>query len=65
MNARLETAMQHWRFVAPLLQPALNEKEYADLVCSIISDNNYISGAYFTAYEVDNGPIEVSLIYQS
>lgn len=32
MNARLETAMQHWRFVAPLLQPARNDQEYADLV---------------------------------
>ena len=32
MNARLETAMQHWNFVAPLLQPARNEQEYADLV---------------------------------
>lgn len=32
MNARLKTAMQHWSYVAPLLQPAHNEKEYADLV---------------------------------
>lgn len=32
MNARLETAMQHWRFVAPLLQPARNAQEYDDLV---------------------------------
>lgn len=32
MNARLESAMQHWSFVAPLLQPARNEQEYADLV---------------------------------
>lgn len=32
MNARLETAMQHWRFVAPLLQPARNDQEYTDLV---------------------------------
>lgn len=32
MNARLKTAMQHWSYVAPLLQPARNDKEYADLV---------------------------------
>ncbi|MDO9011487.1 MAG: transcriptional regulator [Gallionella sp.] len=32
MNARLEIAMQHWSYVAPLLQPARNEQEYADLV---------------------------------
>lgn len=32
MNARLKTALQHWGYVAPLLQPARNEAEYADLV---------------------------------
>lgn len=32
MNARLEIAMQHWGYVAPLLQPARNEQEYSDLV---------------------------------
>ncbi len=32
MNARLKTAMQHWGYVAPLLQPARNAKEYAQLV---------------------------------
>ena len=32
MNARLEIAIQHWSYVAPLLQPARNEQEYADLV---------------------------------
>ena len=32
MNARLEIAMQHWNYVAPLLQPARNEQEYAELV---------------------------------
>lgn len=32
MNARLEIAMQHWSYVAPLLQPASNEQEYAELV---------------------------------
>jgi len=32
MNARLKTAMQHWSYVAPLLQPAHNKKEYDDLV---------------------------------
>jgi HTH-type transcriptional regulator/antitoxin HigA len=32
MNARVKTAIQHWHYVAPLLQPAHNEKEYAQLV---------------------------------
>jgi len=32
MNARLKAAMQHWNYVAPLLQPARNAKEYASLV---------------------------------
>ena len=32
MNARLKTAIKHWSYVAPLLQPARNAKEYADLV---------------------------------
>lgn len=32
MNARLKAVMQHWRYVAPLLQPARNAKEYAALV---------------------------------
>jgi HTH-type transcriptional regulator / antitoxin HigA len=32
MNPRIESAMHHWRYVAPLLQPARNEKEYAELV---------------------------------
>ena len=32
MNARLKTAIKHWSYVAPLLQPARNSKEYADLV---------------------------------
>lgn len=32
MNARLKTAIQHWSYVAPLLQPARNVKEYANLV---------------------------------
>ena len=32
MNARAKTAIQHWGFVAPLLQPARNAKEYALLV---------------------------------
>jgi len=35
MNARLEVAMQHWSFVAPLLQPAKNQQEYADLVAAL------------------------------
>ena len=32
MHARVKTAIQHWSYVAPLLHPAHNEKEYADLV---------------------------------
>ena len=32
MNARLKAAIHHWSYVAPLLQPARNAKEYADLV---------------------------------
>ena len=32
MNARLKAAIQHWSYVAPVLQPARNEKEYAALV---------------------------------
>jgi HTH-type transcriptional regulator/antitoxin HigA len=32
MNARVKTAIKHWSYVAPLLQPARNAKEYAQLV---------------------------------
>ena len=32
MNARPKAAIQHWSYVAPVLQPARNAKEYADLV---------------------------------
>jgi HTH-type transcriptional regulator/antitoxin HigA len=32
MNARLRAAIQHWSYVAPVLQPARNAKEYAALV---------------------------------
>lgn len=32
MNAKIKTAIQHWGYVAPLLQPARNTKEYAQLV---------------------------------
>ena len=32
MNARLKAAIRHWSFVAPVLQPARNAKEYAALV---------------------------------
>ena len=32
MNARLDTALAHWSFVAPLLTPATNEAEYQALV---------------------------------
>lgn len=32
MNARVKAAIQHWGYVAPLLQPARNAKEYAQLI---------------------------------
>lgn len=32
MNARIKAAIQHWSYVAPVLQPARNAKEYAALV---------------------------------
>ena len=32
MNARLKAAIQHWNYIAPVLQPARNAKEYAALV---------------------------------
>lgn len=32
MNERLETALAHWGYVAPLLTPPANEKEYQVLV---------------------------------
>lgn len=32
MNARVKDAIQHWSFVAPVLKPARNAKEYAQLV---------------------------------
>jgi HTH-type transcriptional regulator / antitoxin HigA len=32
MNARLKTAIDHWGYVAPLLQPAQNAEEYMQLV---------------------------------
>lgn len=32
MNARLKAAIQHWSYVAPVLQPARNAKEYAALI---------------------------------
>jgi HTH-type transcriptional regulator/antitoxin HigA len=32
MNARVKAAIEHWSYVAPLLQPARNAKEYAQLV---------------------------------
>lgn len=35
MNARLDTALAHWSFVAPLLAPATNEAEYQALVESL------------------------------
>ena len=35
MNARLDAALAHWSFVAPLLTPAANEAEYQALVESL------------------------------
>jgi HTH-type transcriptional regulator/antitoxin HigA len=32
MNARVKTAIEHWSYVEPLLQPARNAQEYALLV---------------------------------
>ena len=32
MNAKVKEAIQHWSFVAPVLKPARNAKEYAQLV---------------------------------
>ena len=35
MSARIQAAIQHWSYVAPVLQPARNAKEYAALVESL------------------------------
>ncbi|HEY9099495.1 MAG TPA: transcriptional regulator [Thiobacillus sp.] len=35
MNARLNTALAHWSYIAPLLTPAKNEAEYRVLVESL------------------------------
>jgi HTH-type transcriptional regulator/antitoxin HigA len=35
MNARLDAALAHWSYVAPLLTPASNETEYQSLVESL------------------------------
>lgn len=35
MNARLNTALAHWSYIAPLLTPATNEAEYQALVESL------------------------------
>ena len=35
MNARLNTALMHWDYIAPLLTPASNEDEYKALVESL------------------------------
>ena len=35
MNARLDTALAHWSYIAPLLTPATNEAEYRALVESL------------------------------
>jgi len=32
MNAKVKEAIHHWSFVAPVLKPARNAKEYAQLV---------------------------------
>lgn len=35
MNARLNTALAHWRYVAPLLTPPVNDAAYVALVQSL------------------------------
>jgi HTH-type transcriptional regulator/antitoxin HigA len=35
MNARLDAALAHWSYIAPLLTPAANEAEYHALVESL------------------------------
>ena len=35
MNARLDAALAHWSYVAPLLKPASNDEEYQSLVESL------------------------------
>ena len=35
MNARLDTALAHWNYVAPLLTPARNKAQYLALVESL------------------------------
>jgi len=35
MNARLDVALAHWGYIAPLLAPATNEAEYQALVESL------------------------------
>lgn len=35
MNARLDTALAHWRYVAPLLTPPANAREYRALIESL------------------------------
>lgn len=35
MNARLNVALAHWDYIAPLLSPATNEAEYQALVESL------------------------------
>jgi HTH-type transcriptional regulator/antitoxin HigA len=35
MNDRLNTALAHWRYIAPLLKPVTNEAEYRALVESL------------------------------
>ena len=32
MNTRIETAIEHWKFVAPLLTPPDNDEDYRMLV---------------------------------
>jgi HTH-type transcriptional regulator / antitoxin HigA len=32
MNTKVKEAIQHWSYVAPVLKPARNDKEYAQLV---------------------------------
>lgn len=35
MNAKLDAALAHWSYIAPLLIPATNEAEYQTLVESL------------------------------
>ncbi|MDP2829049.1 MAG: transcriptional regulator [Sulfuricellaceae bacterium] len=71
MNARLNDALAHWRYVAPLLTPAMNDVEYQALVGSLDSlldaggaDERHplavlasMVGELVAAYEADRYPM--------